>query len=225
MNIGIKIKNARIAAQLTQEQVADALGVSRQTISNWENSKTYPDIVSVIKMSDLYQISLDHLLKGKEERPMSNYMDYLQESTDTVKSQKKLSLIILFTTYLGIWAFALIIFWFFIRGSDAMGYSLVFLWIILPVATLVISFLIGKNNHLGKGKWLTPVAFGTMHMLAEYATFSMRNMIAISFTRINVPHFELILMGGVFSVIGLGVGSLAYHIKSKDRKQSDNSRP
>ena len=37
MDIGTKIKNARIAAQLTQEQVADALGVSRQTMSNWEN--------------------------------------------------------------------------------------------------------------------------------------------------------------------------------------------
>ena len=37
MDIGTKIKNARIAAQLTQEQVADALGVNRQTMSNWEN--------------------------------------------------------------------------------------------------------------------------------------------------------------------------------------------
>ena len=62
MDIGTKIKNARIAAQLTQEQVADALGVSRQTMSNWENGKTYPAIISVIKMSDLYGISLDHLL-------------------------------------------------------------------------------------------------------------------------------------------------------------------
>ena len=61
MDIGIKIKNARIKANLTQEQVAEALSVSRQTISNWENEKTYPDIISVIKMSDLYDISLDHL--------------------------------------------------------------------------------------------------------------------------------------------------------------------
>ena len=219
MDIGTKIKDARIAAQLTQEQVAEALGVSRQTMSNWENNKTYPDIVSVIKMSDLYEISLDHLLKEKEEMPMSNYIDYLEESTNTVKSQKKLSLTILLATYLGIWAFALIVFWFFISGSDAMGYSLVFLWIILPVATLVISFLIGKNNHLGKGKWLTPIAFGVMHMLAEYATFSVRNMIAIEFARINVPHFELILIGAFFSFIGLGIGSFTYHIKSNRKKK------
>ncbi|MDY2937859.1 MAG: helix-turn-helix transcriptional regulator [Fusicatenibacter sp.] len=221
MDIGTKIKNARIAAHLTQEQVAEALGVSRQTMSNWENGKTYPDIVSVIKMSDLYAISLDHLLKEKDEIPMSNYMDYLEESTNTVRNQKKLSMTILIATYLGIWAFALIMFWFFINGSDAMGYSLVFLWIILPAATFVISLLIGKNNHWGKGKWLAPITFGIMHMLAEYATFSMRNMIAISFTRINVPHFELILVGAIISAIGLGIGSLSYHMKSNRKKQTN----
>lgn len=218
MDIGTKIKNARIAAQLTQEQVAEALGVSRQTMSNWENGKTYPDIVSVIKMSDIYAISLDHLLKETEEVPMPSYMDYLEESTNTVKSQSKLSQTILMATYLGIWAFALIVFWFFTSGSDAMGYSFVFLWIILPVATLVISLIIGKNNHFGKQKWLLPIVFGIMHMLAEYATFSVRNMIAIEFTRINVPDFELILVGAVLSAIGLGIGSLAYHIKANSKE-------
>ena len=43
-DIGTKIKEARVAAQLTQEQVAETLGVSRQTVSNWENDRTYPDI-------------------------------------------------------------------------------------------------------------------------------------------------------------------------------------
>ena len=217
MDIGTKIKDARIAAQLTQEQVAEALGVSRQTMSNWENNKTYPDIVSVIKMSDLYEISLDHLLKEKEETPMSNYIDYLEESTNTVKSQKKLSLTILLATYLGIWAFALIVFWFFTDPGDAFGYGLVFQWILLPVATFAISLLIGKNNHLGKSKWLTPIAFGVMHMLAGYATFSMKNMIAGG--KINMPNYEMIFIGAFFSVIGLGIGSLAYHIKSNKKKK------
>ena len=63
MGIGIKIKEARANKGLTQEQAAEALLVSRQTISNWENGKSLPDIVSVIKMSELYEISLDGLLK------------------------------------------------------------------------------------------------------------------------------------------------------------------
>ena len=68
MDIGMKMKKARINVGLTQEQVAEALGVSRQTISNWENDKTYPDIISVIKISNLYNVSLDHLLRRRMNR-------------------------------------------------------------------------------------------------------------------------------------------------------------
>lgn len=218
MDIGTKIKDARVAAKLTQEQVADALSVSRQTISNWENGKTYPDIVSVIKMSDLYSISLDHLLKEKEASAMINYLDYLEESTNTVKSKNKLSESIIISVYLAIWAFALIVFWFFTSGSDAMGYSLIFLWIILPVSTFVISFLIGKNDYFGKIKWITPSICGIMHMLAEYATFSMANMITVDFARINIPHFELILFGAIFSIIGLIVGLGVEKIQKRRNK-------
>ena len=52
--IADKIKNARTIKKLTQEQVAEDLNVSRQTISNWENGKSLPDIVSIIRMSELY---------------------------------------------------------------------------------------------------------------------------------------------------------------------------
>lgn len=53
---------------MTQEQVAGLLEVSRQTISNRENAKSYPDIVSVIKMSECYDVSLDYLLRGGENK-------------------------------------------------------------------------------------------------------------------------------------------------------------
>ena len=64
--------------------------MSRQTISNWENEKTYPDIVSVIKLSDLYSISLDELLKGD-----TKMLEHLEESTDIVKSNRKLLLAVM----------------------------------------------------------------------------------------------------------------------------------
>ena len=85
MEIGKKLKSARTKADLTQEQVAEKILVSRQTISNWENERSYPDIVSVIKLSDLYSISLDELLKGDQKM-----IDHLNESTNIVKSNKKL---------------------------------------------------------------------------------------------------------------------------------------
>lgn len=87
MEIGKKLKAARLDAKLTQEQVAEYLFVSRQTISNWENEKSFPDIVSVVRLSDLYSISLDELLKGD-----TKMLEHLDESTDIVKSNKKLIL-------------------------------------------------------------------------------------------------------------------------------------
>ena len=67
MDIGGKIKKSRTDAKITQEQAAQALGISRQTISNWENERSYPDIVSVLKMSDLYSVSLDYLLVSRRQ--------------------------------------------------------------------------------------------------------------------------------------------------------------
>lgn len=64
MEIDKKLKDARVQAGFTQEQVAEKVMVSRQTISNWENGKSLPDIVSIMNLSDLYQISIDELLKG-----------------------------------------------------------------------------------------------------------------------------------------------------------------
>lgn len=85
MEIGNKLKKSRLESKLTQEKVAEEIQVSRQTISNWENEKSYPDIVSVIKLSDLYNISLDELLKGDSEM-----IKHLEESTNIVSSNKKL---------------------------------------------------------------------------------------------------------------------------------------
>ena len=64
MEISERLKQARIQSGMTQEQVAEKVMVSRVTLSHWENGKTLPDIASLISLSDLYQISLDELLKG-----------------------------------------------------------------------------------------------------------------------------------------------------------------
>ena len=85
MEIGKKLKDARMKSGFTQETVAEKINVSRQTISNWENEKSYPDIISVIALSDLHSISLDDLLKGDREM-----MEHLEECTNVVKSMQKL---------------------------------------------------------------------------------------------------------------------------------------
>ena len=73
MEIGQKLKEKRTCLELSQEQLAEKLGVTRQTIANWERSKTYPDIASVLKLSDLYGVSLDELLK--EDADMRTHVE------------------------------------------------------------------------------------------------------------------------------------------------------
>ncbi len=90
MEIGAKLKDARMRAGMTQEKVAEEIQVTRQTISNWENEKFFPDIVSVIRLSSLYGISLDQLLKGDEEM-----MEHLEKTTNIVKSNQKLIIAII----------------------------------------------------------------------------------------------------------------------------------
>ena len=67
MEIGNRIKNLRLQANKSQEVLAEEIYVSRQTISNWENNKSYPDIQSLLRLSDLFHISLDQLIKSLDQ--------------------------------------------------------------------------------------------------------------------------------------------------------------
>lgn len=67
MEIGKQIKKYRQELKMSQEELADKVFVTRQTISNWENHKNYPDINSLVLLSSLFQVSLDILVKGDLE--------------------------------------------------------------------------------------------------------------------------------------------------------------
>ena len=74
MQIGEKIKIIRENKKISQENMAKSLHVSYQAISNWERGKSYPDISNIIMISDLYNISLDELIREDK-----NYKDILLE--------------------------------------------------------------------------------------------------------------------------------------------------
>lgn len=220
MDIGSKIKKSRADAKITQEQAAQALGISRQTISNWENERSYPDIVSVLKMSELYSVSLDYLLKG--EGPMKDYLDYIEESTNTVKSKVRLSKLLLVLSYLVIWAFNIMASWRFSAGSITEAQAGGAQWIMLPAATIVLSLLIGKNNYWGKYKWLAPIGFGLMFMLSVYASYGMRE--SLIFDRVDLQTLSVFFIGTIASMIGMALGHAALgHALFADEKSKEKS--
>ncbi len=65
MTLGNKIQEIRKNNNLTQEEFAQKFYVTRQTVSNWENNKNYPDMSSLKMISDTYGISFDELLKKR----------------------------------------------------------------------------------------------------------------------------------------------------------------
>ncbi|HGI5089970.1 TPA: helix-turn-helix domain-containing protein [Streptococcus agalactiae] len=68
MEIGQQIIRYRKQQALSQEELVEKVYVSRQSISNWENDKTYPDIYSLLLLSQIFQVSLDQLIKGDIEK-------------------------------------------------------------------------------------------------------------------------------------------------------------
>lgn len=209
MSIGKKLAKSRLNSNLSQEAVAEVLGVSRQSISNWENSKSYPDILNVISLSKLYSLSLDELLADDEKMIKS-----LEESTNIAKSKSKLSRYILIGVYLIIWTILISLFWLNTSSIDGFGYSLITFFVVLPITTFVLSILIGKESSWGNTKFLMPIFFGIMFMLVDYTTFRLANM--IYFDKLNIPDFSLIISGAILSYIGLIIG--LFSVKSKPKK-------
>ena len=110
MELGKQIKMYRLENKLSQEELADRIYVSRQTISNWENDKSYPDINSLVLLSVAFKISLDSLIKGDIE----TMKDVIQkEEVDKMNRYGKIYTIMLIVTvvsaaplfmWLGLWA-------------------------------------------------------------------------------------------------------------------------
>lgn len=111
MELGKQIKMHRQEAHLSQEELANRVYVSRQTISNWENDKSYPDVNSLVLLSEIFQISLDKLIKGDIEV----MKDVIQkEEIEKMNRYGKSYTIMLIATavsavplfmWLGVWAF------------------------------------------------------------------------------------------------------------------------
>lgn len=68
MELGGQIRKYRKALSLSQDALAEKVFVSRQTVSSWENDKSYPDVNSLVLLSEVFQTSIDNLIKGDVER-------------------------------------------------------------------------------------------------------------------------------------------------------------
>ena len=96
MNIADRIQYLRKQKGLSQEELADKIGVSRQAVSKWGSEQSTPDLDKIIVMSDLFEVTTDYILKGIE--PVST------TSKKTIKALY-LGFVLVFATIAGIWSF------------------------------------------------------------------------------------------------------------------------
>ncbi len=205
MEIGSRIRSARNGAGYTQERAAEALGVSRQTVSNWETGKSYPDIVSVIRMSDLYSVSLDSLLR--EERSMNKeYMEYLEESTDTVKSDDRKVKAALIAAALTAYAVTQLVFCVLAQGAGAAACTAVFKGVLLPASAFLLCAYARRRDWWGGWKWAFIALYAALFLSVPYVSYvsaageAMRTFLW--------PNFAYMPAGAAAALAGLIAGGI-----------------
>ncbi len=82
LKIANRLYEYRKKAGLSQDQLAEKIGVSRQAVSKWERGEASPDTENLIALSDVYNVSLDELIKGKTENPNNNKAENNETNVD-----------------------------------------------------------------------------------------------------------------------------------------------
>lgn len=142
MKFDERLKKTRTELNLTQEQVANDFFITRQTISSWENEKTYPDIASLIKLSDYYHVSLDTLLK--EDSGMKEYL----EKKEIARSIRPIYIILVFVDL--IFLSLMVLRWLNFLPISHLAFFLIFIFGILNAIALINIGLFMKKIGINK---------------------------------------------------------------------------
>lgn len=186
MNLNRQIKKYRERDHLSQEDLAEKKYVSRQTISNWENERSYPDIHNLLLMSTVFDVSLDELVKGDLE---------MMKNTIEQDKMNKLSLVMLLFLVLACISFGPA-YHFFGRIGLFIPF---FLWVIGMTAALRMEKIKKDNN---------------IKTYAEIVAFlENRDLDKVRENRDKRKNIaELIVAVVLFALIGAGIAALSMGI-------------
>ena len=147
MSLGEKIYELRTRHNLSQGDLANELNVSRQSISKWENSNSTPDLEKIVKLAEIFNVSLDELIKN-EEKEETNINTTEQISTiPTNTREKKIGKGLIFAGVISIFVFLLL-------GLGITGF-----FIAIPLFACSIIYYRAKTNHFLYCLWaIIPLA-------------------------------------------------------------------
>lgn len=138
MNLGQTITKIRKERGLTQEEFAKEFNVTRQTISNWENSKSYPDLLTLVKISEDYGYSLDSMLK--DDKDMTVAINRCIQMGRHLRERSKLTYVCMIIGSIG----CIILGISSLLEADKM--TSVFLWFALAIFNVVTLIKLIKQN-------------------------------------------------------------------------------
>jgi transcriptional regulator with XRE-family HTH domain len=130
MELGKQIRKYRNELSLSQDDLAERIFVSRQTISNWENDKSYPDVNSLVLLSEVFATSIDNLIKGD--------IELMKEQINNEDRRHFVKLGNIYSIMLAITIITPIPLGYF------LGYIGIGLWAILSAVALYVAYLVDK---------------------------------------------------------------------------------
>lgn len=146
MQFSDKLKQARQQHHLTQMQVGTQLHVSAKTISSWENGRSFPDISTLVSISDLYQISLDQLLR--EDQDIVQHYETISKQAQRYQKYFQITYFLNILLILAIWAVQ-------ITSSNSKH---ILAWLFLA---LVVNLVVMATHYPDYRTWIN----GTAHRL------------------------------------------------------------
>lgn len=178
MDFGNQIKQIRKEKNITQEQMAQSLNITRQAVSNWENKRNLPDIEILIKIAKVYGVSLDKLILGDDN--MNNMTEKLiKDGSETRKS--RLNAI-----------------------SVCVGIVLFILGMICLIIRAIVGDWIDVNGMLQEYFFLIPISF--VFFFCGFLTFivtGLRNVVDIFIDNRDVSNKNIIILTIVSTVVCL----------------------
>ena len=132
MELGNQIKKYRNELEVSQEKLAEKIYVFRQSVSNWGNDKNYPDINSLIRLGEVFQVPLDILIKGDVEKMKKEISEKDRKDFNKVSNILAILFGLLILTPMPLLYFL-----------DNVGIAI---WVILAVVSMYVAILTEKKK-------------------------------------------------------------------------------
>lgn len=186
MSIGQRLSDLRKKKSLSQEEVADILGVTRQTISKWETDQSTPDFDKIIPLCELYGLSADELLGNLKGKEMIYDNSFEDSSKDNLKHKKALGI-----------------------SLSILGYFLAIIWIMISIPVVKMNPIVASAVFL----LICGIAtFGIVFSCIFYSNGKKEEIEENQNKRIAKQVNEIIAMIVLIIYLGISFITFAWHI-------------